>query len=157
MSPYRCSIGEVIKPTLRGQFGKSRTVLVTLAVQQAEDEKAKVLFEAPQLISPNGFWPVNYGDLKVVAPSVFAKSGCVWRMLDPLELGGAAWDLPGMMVDALKRVEGGKERQSLEVRAMYRTVPGKSLWTFGHAVDCFGLRVTALEDEADQEEDSMGR
>jgi hypothetical protein len=69
---------------------------------------------------------VNYGDLKVVAPSVFAKSSWVWRMLVPLKLGGA-WDLPGMMVDALKRVEGGKERQSLEVRAMYCTVPGKSL------------------------------
>jgi hypothetical protein len=24
-------------------------------------------------------------------------------------------------------------------------------------MDCFGLRVTALEEEADQEEDSMGR
>ena len=74
MSPYRRSIGEVIKPTLRGQFGKSRAAPVTLPVQ-AEDEKAKVLFEAPQLILPNGLWPVNYGDLKVVAPSVFTKSG----------------------------------------------------------------------------------
>jgi hypothetical protein len=85
----------VIKPTLRGQFGKSQTVPVTLTVQ-AEDEKAKVLFEAPQLISPIGLWPVNYGDLKVVAPSVFAKSGWVWRTLDPLKLG-EAWDWFGLM------------------------------------------------------------
>jgi hypothetical protein len=94
-SPYWHSIGEVIKLTLRGQFGKSQTVPVTLTVQ-AEDEKAKVLFEAPQLISPIGLWPVNYGDLKVVAPSVFAKSGWVWRTLDPLKLG-EAWDWFGLM------------------------------------------------------------
>jgi hypothetical protein len=125
LSPYRHSIGEVIKPTLKGKFSRSRAA-PAIRAGQAADKRAKVLFEAPQLVSPNGLWPVNYGDLKVVAPSVFAKSGWIWRTLDPQKLG-VAWDLPGMMVASLKELHRGKERQSTEVRAMYRTAPGKSL------------------------------
>ena len=155
MLPYQCTIGEVVKPTLKGKFGKPWSAPVCQA-REEEGGKARVLFEAPQLISPHGLWPVNYGDLKMVAPSVFTKTGWVWRTLDPLELG-VAWDLPGTMVDVLKKLDGDKERQSLEVKAMFRTVPGKSLWTFGHAMECFGLQATGMQDVVNEEEASMGR
>jgi hypothetical protein len=155
LSPYGRSIGEVVKPTLKGQFGRARAA-PGIRAPTAADEGARVLFEAPELISPNGLWPVNFGGLKMVAPSVFSKTGWVWRTLDPTELG-VAWDLPGTMVGALSKWDKGVESRALEVRAMYRSVPGKSLWTFGHAMECFGLRVTAMQDDEDQDAESMGR
>jgi hypothetical protein len=108
LSPYRRSIGEVACPTLKGQFGRARSAPAS-RVKENEGKVERVLFEAPELISPNGLWPVNCGSLKMIAPSVFSKTGWVWRELDPSELG-TAWDLPVTLVDVLKKLDGGRER-----------------------------------------------
>jgi hypothetical protein len=139
VSPYRRTIvGEVSRPALKGQFGKARAAPTSVTIANLNEE-ARVMFEAPELVSPNGLWPVNFGVLKMIAPSVYSKTGWVWRELDPSELG-TAWDLPVTLVDSLKGLEGGIERQRSEIKSVTRATPCKSLWTFGHAMQCFGLR-----------------
>jgi hypothetical protein len=71
-----------------------------------------VVMEAQGLVSPNGLWPVSYHSLKVVAPSVYSRTGWIHRPLDLVELG-AAWDLPVSTLKAsdkesLKSLEAGK-------------------------------------------------
>ena len=44
----------------------------------------------------------------------------------------------------------------LEIKAVCRTTPCKSLWTFGQAMKCFGLRSMAIENLFETEEGTMG-
>jgi hypothetical protein len=65
---------------------------------------AEVIFEGPQLVSPYGLWPAHFDGLQLIAPSVYAKTGWVWRGLDVSELG-AAWDLPVHTVASIRRMD----------------------------------------------------
>ena len=55
---YHRTIGEVLKPTLRGRFGKDRTA--PAPETRSEDEGVKVVMEEQGLVSPNGLWPMSY-------------------------------------------------------------------------------------------------
>jgi hypothetical protein len=153
-STYRHSIGEVLQPTLLGSFGKPKAAPIEKP-QDKETGEATVLFEGDNLVSPNGLWPAKYGNLRIVAPSVFSTTGWVGRKLDPTELG-AAWDLPVAFTKVLKRMEGGKETQMLEISKVCRTAPCKSLWAFGYAMKCFGLQDVPGDFQEDTDTDISG-
>ena len=142
VSYYR-SIGEVLKPTLRGRFGKDRAA--PSPETRLEEETSKVVMEEKGLVSPNGLWPMSYQNLKVIAPSVFAGTGWVHRTLDPMELG-AAWDLPVNTLKALEGLDKGELESQEAVRMICRSAPCKSLWAFGQAMTMFGLQVNDYEE-----------
>jgi hypothetical protein len=138
---YHRTIGEVLKPTLRGRFGKDRSAP---ASEVGTDEgTAKVVMEGQGLVSPNGLWPTSYQSLKIVAPSVFSSTGWVHRTLDPVELG-AAWDLPVNTLKALERLEKGEFGSHEATQMICRAAPCKSLWAFGQAMCLFGLQANAF-------------
>ena len=70
--PYRRSIGEVLKPTLKGRFGRGQDA--PKGIQGLEGERRGVVMETEGIVSPYGLWPVSFKSLNVVAPSVYAGS-----------------------------------------------------------------------------------
>jgi hypothetical protein len=60
LSPYQRSIDKVAHPMLKGPFSKARLAPAPCMCSD-EGEEVRVLFEDPELVSPNGVWPVNFG------------------------------------------------------------------------------------------------
>jgi hypothetical protein len=137
LSPYRRSIGEVLKPTLKGRFGRDRNPPAML--DQEPEDLPGVIIESLGLVSPYGLWPASSGGLKIVAPLVFASSGWVHRPLAPMELG-SAWDLPVEALKFINQLQASPEHEAEIFNCISRKPPCKSLWSFGQSMLLFGLR-----------------
>lgn len=58
-------------PWLKGSFGRVRPAPAARPGLRLPEAAEVIFFEGPQLVSPNGLWPVNYGNLKMIVPSIF--------------------------------------------------------------------------------------
>jgi hypothetical protein len=134
---YNRTVGEVLKPVLRGRFGPGRPPPGETPSQKGKGD-SRVWFEGPGLVSPKGLWPVSKSTPQVVAPSIFSTTNWVWRNMTAAELG-AAWDLPVEMIGELRESLEAEADQLLRMGAVCRTAPCKSLWAFGQSMLCFGL------------------
>jgi hypothetical protein len=82
--------------------------------------------ESQGLVSPHGLWPASGRGLKVVAPSVFLKSGWVYHKLKAMELG-AAWDLPFKTLTSMENHQVDSSEELEVLSNISRTTPCKSL------------------------------